>query len=163
MAEISKYARGLPSLLDLKVSGQGPRVFSDQVVGTIHLLDNYLLQGRESIIATANVAPAVGFNSTGVPTHVVPQNELWYVWEIEIGMTCGAGAAIRAAAAARYDGLAVSFNRTPFEAVAATFSGFTSDHTPFWATPGTELGFIATAVTLAPSVTLAYLVTKLRL
>lgn len=161
MAEIGKYARGLPSLLDLRVQGQGPREFSEQVVGTVDVTLNYLLQGRETLLTGNAGAPVLGFNSYTVPVRV-PANELWYVWEYYTGTIIGAGAAIAFAPACNFDGIA-GFALSTMVGGVATEGIWQPANRPFWAAPGSELGFLCKSVTLAPVLAGAYLVTKLRL
>lgn len=138
----------------------GPREFSEQVVGTIDLAPLYLLQSRETLVTTTNNAPALGANFFPTP-FIVPANEIWFVWEYFVGTAAGAGAALTFAPAVRFDGIA-----TPpmgvMQSVVATQSLWIASTRRFWATPGTEFGFLVGAVTLAPGVSGAVVVTKLR-
>jgi hypothetical protein len=161
MLTIGKYARALPSLLDLKERGTGPREFSEQVVGTVDLSQLYLLQGREVLVSAVNAAPAVGANFF-VPATIVPPGEIWYVWEYAVSSTPGAGAAIDMAPAAQIDGAAL-FPLAPYQAAAATQNVRVPSTHVVVATPGTEFGFLVRSVTLAPSVNAVLLVTKLKL
>lgn len=155
---ISKYARALPSLLDLKEKGMGPREFADQVVGTVELRDNYLLQERQTLLTAAVATPVVGFNAF---TTVVPANEIWFVWEYWVASVTAVGEAVTIAPACLFDG--VSSAPLNQMAAAAASSGVWNPSThPFWATPGSTLGFLCAAVTLAPDVQGGLLVTKLR-
>jgi hypothetical protein len=157
---ISKYARGLPSLLDLKERGMGPREFSEQVVGTIDLTPLYLLQGRETLSLSPQAAPAVGQNSWGVAV-IVPANEIWYVWQYSAAASPGAGAAIELTSSANFDGTA-GFALGPIDGASATQHVRTRIQAPIIATPGTEFTFLVRSVTLAPLVSGAIQVTKLR-
>lgn len=157
---IGKYARALPSLLDLKERGQGPGEFSEQVVGTIDLVQLYLLQGRETNNTVNQAAPVVGQNSWGTPLFV-PANEVWYVHQYFCTSQVGAGAAVDLCPSMNPDGTA-GFPLGPYVAGAATQNVRAGMNAPFIATPGTELTFCVRSVTLAPSIAGALLVTKLR-
>jgi hypothetical protein len=158
---ISKYAKALPSLLGLKERGQGPREFSDQVVGVIDLTVAYLLDGRELITTTVNVAPAVGSN--GYPTAMaVPAGESWFVWAYSVSSAPGAGAAIDMAASCGLDGLPYSAPVSNYVSAAATQAVKTPPIVPFFAPAGTSFEFLVRSVTLAPSVTGQICITRLR-
>jgi hypothetical protein len=160
MFAIGKYARALPSLLDLKERGKGPNQFSEQVVGTVDLTQLYLLQGRETINTVNNAAPAVGQNSWGTPL-LVPANEVWFVHHYLATSQVGAGAAVDLATSMNPDGTA-GFMLGDYVAGAATQNVRARASLPFIATPGTELTFLVRSVTLAPSIAGALLVTKLK-
>jgi hypothetical protein len=161
MFEISKYCRGLPALLDLKVRGEGPKNMAADIVGVLDLTTNYLLQGRESVFV-GTVAPAVvGGNS--FPT-LVPANELWYVWEYFVNCAPGAGAAIDLAPSLIYDGVAtINCPVGPYWSGAAAGYVEAPMTGTRWATPGTTFAFICRSVTLTPTVQAGAVVTKLRL
>jgi hypothetical protein len=162
MFSISKYARGLPSLLDLKERGSGPREFADQVVGTVDVKDLYLLTGRETLTSNSNLAPAVDTNFyPGANSFSVPLGEMWYVWEYSVQCNAGAGAALDFAACALFDN-STSVVLSPYVQAAATQVRRTYLPKPFWLPPGGVLAFTVAAVTLAPSVTGQVVVTRLK-
>jgi len=163
MFSISKYARGLPDLLGLKERGSGPRDFSEQVVGTVNMTELYLLQNRETILSGNNAAPIVGSNFFAAPNDLlVPANELWYCWHYSVSSTPGAGAAIDMAPILLGDGSANSVNLGFYIAAAATQQARTFMTYPFWAGPGSQLGFTVRSVTLAPTVNANLVFTRLR-
>ncbi len=156
---ISKYARALPSLLDLKEKGQGPREFADQVVGTVKLDELYLLQGRETFLTAAVATPTVAaFNAF---TTVVPANEIWFVWKFWVASVTAAGEAVTIMPAVLFDGISAA-PLAPPQAAAASSGVWVAAVDTFWATPGSTFGFLCTAATLAPDVQGGVLVTKLR-
>jgi len=155
---ISKYARALPSLLDLKEKGQGPRDFADQVVGIVRMDDLYLLQGRETFLTAAVATPAVGFNPF---TTVVPANEIWFVWEYWVAAVTAAGEAVSIQPAVLFDGVSAAPTGPPLAALASS-GVWAPSAKRFWATPGSTFGFLCQSFTLAPDVQGGLLVTKLR-
>jgi hypothetical protein len=156
---ISKYARGLTSLLDLKERGQGPRLFDDVVQGNVDLTQMYLLQGREGIFSSPIGAPVLGLNTTNL---IVPANELWYVHWMNATAVAGAGAAIDLA-----PGVVMDVNLTmqigPYTAVAAGQQGRAVAQAPFLATPGCVFCFLARSVVLAPTCDISVFITRLKL
>jgi hypothetical protein len=155
---ISKYARALPSLLDLKEKGAGPREFADQIVGTVSVDQLYLLQGRETLLTAAVASPVVGFNAF---TTVVPANEVWYVWKYWVASVTAAGEAVTIQPSVLFDG--VSSAPLAAQGAAPASSGiWVGSNEPFFATPGSAFGFLCAAVTLAPDVQGGLVITKLR-
>lgn len=159
--DISRYARGLPSLLDLKQRGEGLHFLADQLVATLDVRALYLLQNRETIICGTNAAPTVGALSYSTP-FTVPQNELWYVWEYFVTATVGAGEAITLQPGMTFDGIA-SAPMGPSAAGAANTSLWVPSAKEFWATPGSEFKLMVSALTLTPPLSGAVVVSKLRL
>jgi hypothetical protein len=161
--EIGKYCRALPSVLSLKVRGQGPRLLSDTVTGILDLSPLYLLEGRETLQSSAQAAPAVGSNFFPAPVDLlVPSGELWYVWHYSLFVTAGAGAAIDMAPLAVMDGSASSVALGNYVTAAATQNARGIMIAPVWALPGTQFGFATRSVTLTPSITANMVLTRLR-
>lgn len=158
---ISKYAKALTSVLGLKERGQGPRDFSETIVGTIDVSSLYLLEDRQLILTTANVAPAVGSNGFPIPV-AVPPGEIWFVWSYSVVCTLGAGAAIDMASSTGLDGLPYSAPLTPYVAGSATQAIKTGPIVPYFAAAGTSFEFLVRSVTLAPSVSGQIVITRLR-
>lgn len=159
---ISKYARALPSLLDLKERGMGPREFSEQVVGTIELTQLYLLQSRESVASAATAALIVGVNASTVPL-VVPPNEIWYIHLMNVTVAPGAGAQADIAPAVRFDGASSpTLIVGGYQNAAATQQARAFSQAPFVATPGSEFLVLVRSVTLAPVADISLLLTKLK-
>ena len=162
MFSISKYAKGLPSLLEFKERGSGPRDFADQVVGTVDLGPLYLLQNRETLQSGVNAAPTAGTNFYPAPeTLSVPVGEIWFVHEYSVIGTAGAGAALDFAAGALFDN-STSVNLSPYVQAAATQSRRTYLPKPFWLPAGGVLIFSVASVTLAPTVSAQAVITRLR-
>jgi hypothetical protein len=161
MFSISKYARALPALLDLKERGSGPRSFSDQVVGTISMDALYLLQGRETFNPTNQTVISVGANAWGA-TLTVPPGEIWFVWEYSVASSPGAGAAVTLCPSLSYDGVG-NIPLCQFQSAAANEVVRNAMVGTRWATPGTEFSFIVKAQTLSPTVSGSIQVTKLRI
>lgn len=96
--EVNRVPRGLLSLLDMQARGQVPRMLSSELSGSLELLELYLLQNRSSVQGTVVINAVGNFNFTGP---VVPQDEIWYVWQVTMQPTAalvGAGGLIRFAA-----------------------------------------------------------------
>jgi hypothetical protein len=161
MLNIGKYARALPSLLDLKERGTGPREFSEQVVGTIELTQLYLLQNRETVASGATGALVVGVNLPTVPL-VVPAGEIWFVHLMNTTVAPGAGAQADIAPAVIFDG-STTMCVGAFVNAAATQQARAISQAPFVATPGSSFGLIVRSVTLTPVADVSLLVTKLKL
>jgi hypothetical protein len=160
--DISKYAKGLPSLLGFKERGRGPPVFADNVVGIADVRDLYLLNDRVLETSAVNVAPAVGSNSYPTP-FLVPAGELWYVWSYACVANAGAGGQLTFCAGVKLDGLNFSAPLTLFISVPATQSIRTGPLVrPFWAGPGTEFTFIVQTVAATPDITGLAIVSKLK-
>jgi len=161
--EISKYARGLPALLDLKERGTGPHQFSDQVVGVVDLTQLYLLQNRQTIQSDPVAVPAVGSNQFAAPgDFVVPAGEMWYVWEYSVTAEPGAAEAAAVAALAALDDTA-SVVVSPYVSAAANEQVRTHLNRPLWLSPGGVLGVSAALITGAPVLTGQAVVTKLKI
>lgn len=158
---ISKYARGLPSILDLKERGLGPRSLNEEIQGIVDVGPLYLLQGRVTETTAFNAALGLGFIQFTTP-YVVPAGELWYVWEYSLGTTLAAGEAITCCPAIRYDGVAAVPLAVSRAGVANT-QMYIPATKPFWATPGSQFGLLVESFTLAPATAASALVTKLRI
>jgi len=158
---IGKYARALPSLLDLRERGMGPREFSEQVVGTVELTQLYLLQNRETVVSVATVALVVGANFPATPL-VVPAGEIWFVHLMNTTVAPGAGAQADIAPAVVFDGT-TTMVVGGFVNAAATQQARAFSNASFVATPGSSFGLIVRSVTLAPVADVSLLVTKLKL
>lgn len=159
--DISKYAKGVPSLLGLKDRGRGIPFLADSVVGTINVRDLYLLDTREYLeqaaLAIAGVGPQYFTNLR------VPPGELWYVWEFSVSSSPGAGAAVDVAAAYNAEGLPQLANVGPYTAIAATQNGVSSSLRPFWAGAGTAFAGNVRSFTLAPTLYCGLLLTRLKI
>ena len=161
--EIGKYCRALPSVLSLKVRGQGPKLLTDYVSGTLDLSPLYLLEGRETLQSSAQAAPAVGSNFFPPPVDlVVPAGELWYVWHYSLFVTAGAGAAIDMCPLAVIDGSPSSVALGNYVNAAATQNARGIMIEKVWAGPGTQFGFATRSVTLTPSITANMVLTRLK-
>jgi hypothetical protein len=165
--EISKYAKGLPSLLGLKERGHGPALFSEQVVGTVDMSLLYLSQDREVAYSGLNSAPAVGVNTwaAALPALVVPPGEIWYVWNYSVIANIVAGEAIDYCPICNIDGLTASVPLAPYLASPVTGAlqeARTGPVVPFVAGAGSEFGFHVRSVTLTPDMRGAILFTRLR-
>lgn len=161
MLEISKYARALPGLLDLKERGTGPRLFSEQVVGTVELTQLYLLQNRETLVSGLSPALVVGINGPTVPL-TVPPNEVWFVHLMNVTVVPGAGAQADIAPAVQFDG-STTMIVGPYGNANALQQVRVPSQAPFIATPGSSFLILCRSVTLAPQSDITLLVTKLRI
>lgn len=149
-------------MLALRDSGAAPRLLADQVVGTVSMDELFLIQDRESAAGFSNAAPAVGVNFY-TPALIVPPGELWYVWHYAVVCQPGAGAAIDLAAAVNLDGLSLTCTLGDFVAAAAAQQVRARADLPFWAGPGSQMGFVTRSVTLAPTVNAGIAFTRLRI
>lgn len=164
MFGLSKYARGLSGLLDLRSGGVGPDVLAAQIVATIDATPLYLLQGRETIsIANAVVPVAVGPLFPAGTGHIVPAGQLWYVWSYNSQVNLAAGQALDYAMAFNPDGTQqFSAQLSPYSnGVALQFlSNFAVG---FWAGPGSSFCSIVRSFTGAPAINFSAVVSRLRI
>jgi hypothetical protein len=158
--ELSKYAKGLPSLLGLKQRGIGIPYLADSAVGIIDVRDLYLLNDRELVPFTSVAAAVVGPND--FPGAVVPAGEEWYVWYLQCGAQPGAGASITIAPAMHLDGATNATTIGDYLSVAANENAQAVTRTPFWAGPGTTFSVYVKNIVLANAVSGAALITRLR-
>lgn len=147
--EISKYSKGLPSLLGLKERGRGIPFLADQVSGTMDMRDLYLLDQREAQALTNIVGVVTGLNTF---VDQIPPGEMWYIWAFSIAATIGAGAAITAAPLVFFDGLPIPCTIGDYVPAVATESFHARSAYPFWAGPGTKFGMIARSQTANPTI-----------
>lgn len=89
--EVNRVPRGLLSLLDMQARGQVPRALSGELSGSLELLELYLLQNRSSVQGTVVINAVGNFNFN---SPIIPQDEIWYVWNVSMQPTAalvGAG------------------------------------------------------------------------
>lgn len=80
--DIQRYPQGLVDLLGMKATGNTPAQLSQQTGGVVELADYYLWDRVQANVGQSPVAiGVVGFlaNSTGAT--VVPQGELWVLYD----------------------------------------------------------------------------------
>lgn len=157
--EISKYAKGMPSILGLKERGLGLPAMADQLVSVFDARDLYLLDQRE-FAAFTNVSPTGG--PLAFSDGIVPAGELWYVWNFQIGCQPGAGVAITMAPAIYFDANPNASVVGDFIDVPANQNAQAVTRRPHWCGPGTRFAVYAKTVTLAPSVSGGVVVTRLK-
>jgi hypothetical protein len=156
---ITNLPQGLIGLLQLRDYGATPQGLAPDLVATVDLTQQYLLNRRETVIATG-VAAAIG----GVATNlVVPPGEVWYVWEMLANTAPGAGAAARIAPAIQFVAAGVFHTVGPYQTVAANedLKASMTDG-PRYVGPGGVLAFNCQSQTLAPTVLVAAVITRLK-
>lgn len=144
--EINRVPPGLLSLLDMKVSGQNPRLLSGELSASADILELYLQQGRTNAQAATNVINATGF----YPAFTVPDAQ--YYWLHGFSYTPGvlaAGTTYKCVPAYR------ALNVAQYISVGQTqtyVAGERPNMTPIWfpklLKPGAQLGVWCEAVTL---------------
>lgn len=151
--EINRVPAGLLSILDMKARGQNPRSLAEQVIGTVELGQQYLLQNRVWVSGNSAAVNAPGPFST----ITVPSNEYWYINRVlaRTGVNLAAATEYRVGVSLQRSnvagaviGTAITLDPTLFE-VGMRPAVFTDR--PFWASPGDALGvwcswFAGTAV-----------------
>lgn len=78
--DIQRYPRGLIDLLGMRATGDTPHQLGSQVAGTLELLELYL-NDRMVPNAAAAAAPPAAIGNVQIPGLVVPDRELWLVFE----------------------------------------------------------------------------------
>ncbi len=177
---IQTLAPGLLSVLQLKNTGRLPSVLLGDVSPSIDMLDFYL---RSLGVANANAAhtrtqvTASGnfyqFNAGGKGSIVVPQTEWWWVehYSVTAVMSAVAGQAVEGLTPAlafntssslEYAGVGRECRSAISNATAANAILVSSDK-PFWAPPGSILGYFVGSVISAAGISLQgrYRATKL--
>ena len=80
-AFINRFPQGLLGLLDLKTQGENPSQLSPLVQGTIELADSYLINQRSSN-SQASTLTALGVTAGAFSNLVVPQGEIWVLYNL---------------------------------------------------------------------------------
>lgn len=163
MSTILKYPKGLMAALGLRTDGRLPQFLAETVAPTVDLRDLYLLDTREFIQATDQPNPVLSANTFPAPSDLtVPSGELWYCWGYTVACSTGAGEAIDLCPSVRYDSTNVAIPVGPYKSAAANQHARAGASEPFWAGPGSVLGFVVASLTLQPDVSAAVVITRLR-
>jgi hypothetical protein len=156
---INTIAGGLLSMLGSKGQGGYPSALLDTVAPMLEIKELYLAFTRESIGSAAQAAAVGAIQFLDL---AVPSGELWYVWEYAVAVAPGAGAAARIAPAFQNTPVSFTFPTAPYQAAAATENiRVPSTRQMLWS-PGTVPGCLVQSQTLAPNVTGAALITRLK-
>lgn len=161
-AVVSNPPRGLYSLLGLRDMGDVPREVSAQVVTTIDI-SQFLLLNRETTFSTPiPTGGAPGWK--GIGNVRVPPGELWYVHELGLEGTVGAGITGKVAVGyAENDGAPVVVGDIQSAGAGEIIaSSRTAD--PFWAVPGATFPYLCLASAGGSfNCSLTLIVTRLRI
>lgn len=154
MGPIQTLPQGLLGLLQLKQQGSNPSQFVDAVQGTFELFDMYA-QSRLLDVSGANAAapspkPAVNVNTAGAKGFganglIVPQGQIWYVYQYTLQCSLLAAEYIRFApvlypAPGSLDIVTLGPDYNDVITARARFA-LVGNTAPFWATSGASLGF----------------------
>lgn len=154
---------GLNALLGLK-GQQGVHLLNEEVIATVDMVQQYLMNFREQINFGTVAAPVAGGNSfAGGTNPTVPPGELWYVWYYQVSAVCGAGAAARITPCLTTQGpgsLSFASGRAG-TAAANEFSRVKSD-APMWAAQGDTFVVLIEQLTLTPTIGGQALISRLR-
>lgn len=163
MSVILKYPKGLMAALGIRSGGKLPEFLADTVAPNVDLRDLYLLDTREFIQATDQPNPVLSANVFPAPNDLtVPPRELWYCWGFTVACSPGAGEAIDLCPSVRYDSTNVAIPVGPYKSATAGQHARAGALSPFWAGPGSVLGFVVASLTLQPDVSAAVVITRLR-
>jgi hypothetical protein len=148
----------LLSLLDSQNFGEAPKTFGDVVVPTVEIGELYLLS-KQVGVAFVMAAPVNGPNSGGGLQ--VPAGEIWRVHYGGLQIINGVGVTGDFTPAANVTGGSIPIGATISVAASTTrIAPFIEQ--PFWLTAGSELSVFISALVGAPTVSLAYVVSKLK-
>ena len=157
---------GLLSVLQLKNLGRLPSVLLGEVSPSIDLLDMYLRSlgvANSPGAHTRNQTTASGnfyqFTAGALGTIQVPQNEWWWFQHYSVTATFTAVAgqsiegltpclAFNTSTGIEYAGVGAEIRTVSSNATAAV-SAMVSSSAPFWAPPGSLLGYLATVISAA--------------
>lgn len=156
MSIISKFPRGLLSLLGVQNFGENPREFMDELRGTIDVGEQLELDSTTWSVA-APVALVNGFNAY----FTVPQGEVWKLKHAHAGVTTGVGEAVTYMPAINVENQ--SFQLAAPRTVAASLN----DSSPsivqnIWLPAGARVGVFASATTGAPLGTAGLIAVRVR-
>lgn len=158
MGMLSGFPKGLLSLLGSQNFGINPKDLSDVVAPTVELSELYLLSKQVSTFQTI-AAPANGTNAgAGL---IVPAGEVWRVHAGGIFVITGVGVTLDITPITIVNGITCPLASTTSIA-ASLFRWVPMIMNPFWADAGSELGAYISALVGAPTVSIQYLVSKLR-
>jgi hypothetical protein len=153
---IGNLPRGLLAALGSQNFGESPRQLSDVVSPVVDSLNLYLLNQLVQVNGL-NLAPTNGYNEL----ITIPLGEVWRVQCVSLSVVTGAGESGSFAPAARANDSTVALANT--EAVAASLSrNITSGPMDVWFPSGYSFGALCGEVTLAPSLGLNMIVTRIR-
>lgn len=156
---ITNLPQGLIGLLQLRDYGATPQSLAAEAVATVDCTQLYLLNRRETVIATVVPAATGGVNTS----LVVPAGEVWYVWDMFAESSPGAGASCRIAAAIQYLAAGAFHPVGPYESVAAgeNVRARMTDGRRLVTASG-NVAFVCQTQTLAPNVLVAAVITRLK-
>lgn len=96
--DIQRYPRGLIDLLGMRATGDTPHKLAPEISGGIEMLELYV-NDRMIPNASAGAAPVAALGNYQIPGLVVPDRELWLIFELTFYI-----GTIAAATALRYTG-----------------------------------------------------------
>lgn len=145
---VNRVPVGLLDLLDMKSRGQTPRELSSQVQAGIDIAPLYYSDLEEAVAAVDAGVAAIGLTTS----LAVPQDEIWFVRQMSVSTTTGAGEAISFApwfftTLNRPGGGFYSGALGVPMVLAASSTGAAFSNNPFWAQAGDRLGFIVNSIT----------------
>jgi hypothetical protein len=154
---IQRFPKGLIEILGMRATGNTPTNLSDSIIGTLPLLDMYLLDRFTDRALTTGVAlPGAGFTTMGTSSGPAA-GFIWLVKDISISF-----AAVAAAATLQSQvGVSRSSNTmvglegmaTPLLAATQAWQGAIHFEAPLIMRPGDLLAIQTTIYTGAPAVT----------
>lgn len=80
--QLQKPPTGLLGWFQLKVGGRNPTAFSDTIVPTLEIGDNYLLQGEVAVETGLGTNGAIGTTAAPQMQVTVPAGKLWRILAI---------------------------------------------------------------------------------
>jgi len=155
---LSGFAKGLLSLLDSQNFGEAPRELGAIVVPTVDAGDLYLLNKQVGVVQVL-AAPVNGNNAGG--GLVVPQGEVWRIHAGGVFVLAGVGVTLDITPIAIVSGIVVPLGTTQ-SILASTTRMLPMLESPLWLSAGSELSCYITAIAGAPTVSIAYIVSKLK-
>ena len=163
--KILQVPQGLLSLLGLKEQGRNPDVLSDTVIPDIDLTDLWLqrLMVNEldpfspPVSFAASTQGQANFLTAGANPAQIPTNEMWYVYQMQVGGSLLAAEYIRLAPmlipqfnVGQNQLVGLDYNDV-ITARARSFCAFAQR--PFWAPPGAVFGLRIFDIVTAASIT----------
>lgn len=159
MSILSGFAKGFLSLVDSQNFGINPKDLSDTVSPVVSIEDLYLLQKQVGVLGIVAV-PAAGLNLA----ITVPVGEVWRVHLGGVFMINGVGVTNTYTPVAEVKGgggIAVPLGPgVAGPASATTLAPMTC--APFWLNAGDSLGAYGASLVGVPTVSVAFMVSKLR-
>lgn len=156
MSRISGFPTGFLSLLDSKSFGEQPDVVGDAIVPTVDIGDLFLstkTNGEVQVVAVPALGPNAGLR--------VPNGEVWKVQAGGIFVLAGAGVTLDLTPVVEVTGIITPIADT-ISVLASTTRMVTMKAAPFWLKAGAQLTAYVTALVGVPTISIAYVVSRLR-